>query len=158
MQKRTVRTFLVMVSDSDKKSLALRYAARRARMAKGRVALLHVVEPQGIETWGGIEQAMADEAFNQARKEMVAYEKLATEISGAEPDVYYRKGERRKALLEFIESEPSISILVMAAQTGEGSHNPLIQYLTSDKGLKKLNVPLVVVTDTCRCDDCDDDC
>jgi len=157
IEKRQIRTFLVLVSETEEFLVALRFAARRARQAKGRVALLSVVEPQEIETWGGVEQALTDEAFDKARKEMVKHEKLATELSGAEPDIFYRKGERRKALLELIETEPNISVLIMAAQTGEGAHNPLIQYLTSDKGLKKMRVPLTIVSDSCRNGDCADD-
>ncbi len=150
-----VRTFLVLADETEEMLVALRYAARRAKTAQGRVALLYVVEPEEISTWGGVERALTDEAFDQGRKKMVALEKIAREISGAEPVTFYRKGERRKVLLELIESEPSISVLVLAAQTGDGGRNPLIQYLTSDKGLRKLKIPLVVVPDNRRADDCE---
>lgn len=146
-------TFLVPVDDSEGTLAALRYASRRAREMKGRVALLAIVEAKEIETWGGVERAMADEAFDQARKEMVRFEQLARELSQADVQTYYYKGEPRAVLLDLIATEKEISILVLPAQTKDGQRHPLVQDLTSEKGLKKLTIPLVIVPAACRCDD-----
>ena len=43
--KKTGRTFLVVVDDTEEMRAALRYACRRARSTGGRVALLRIVEP-----------------------------------------------------------------------------------------------------------------
>lgn len=145
------RIFLVVVDDSPEFPVALRYAAERARAVKGNVALLSVVEPQGIETWGGVERALDDEAFDRARAIVAAHEKTAEDITGQKPLSYFTKGEIRNVLIELIDQEKEITSLVLAAQTGEGARNPLIQYLTSDKGLRKLKIPLVIVPDMCRC-------
>ena len=40
-----VRVFLVVVDNTAEMRVALRFACRRARHTSGRVALLHVVEP-----------------------------------------------------------------------------------------------------------------
>lgn len=146
----TKQTYLVVVDSSKEMPVALHYAARRAHDTGALVALLRVVEVDTIETWGGVERAVLDEAFTGARKEMAVYEKEVEDITGVKPQTYYRKGERRKALLDVIENEPSITTLVLAAGTKDGASNPLIQYLTSDKGLRKLRVPLVIVPDICE--------
>lgn len=146
-------TFLIPVDDCDEMRDALRYAARRAHLVKGRVALLYVVESQEIETWGGVERAMADEAFDKAREEMVQYEQIAENLSGFAPILYFAKGNPRAALLDLIKQEPHISVVVLSAQTKNGARNPLVNELTSERELRKLTVPLTIVPGACRCDD-----
>ena len=147
-----MKTFLVVVDGSEEFLVALRYAARRAKGVKGRVALLRVVEQQGIEPWRGVARAVDDAAFDEARKEMEPYEKIAFEITKKKPLVFFRKGERRNALLDLVDGQPDLSALVLAAQTHDGGHYPLIQFLTSEKGLQKLRIPLIVIPDTLRVD------
>lgn len=145
------RTFLVVVDKSPEFPVALRYAIARAKAVDGRVAMLSVVEPQGIETWGGVERALDDEAFDIARSEVVAHIKTVEELLGHKPKTYFGKGELRSVLVDLIDQEKDISTLVLAAGTGEGASNPLIQYLTSDKGVRKLKIPLIIVPETSRC-------
>lgn len=147
---RSPRTFLVVVDGSEELPVALRYAARRARDVAGRVALLSIVEPEGIETWGGVERALTDEAFDRARQDMAQHIKQVEELTGGEPLTFFRKGQRREVLLELLEKQPEISVLVLAAQTRDGGSNPLIKYLTSEKGLRRLKVPLIIVPETYR--------
>ena len=49
------RIFLVVVDETEEMRVALRYAALRARHTGGRVALLFVIEPSELKTWGAIE-------------------------------------------------------------------------------------------------------
>lgn len=147
-EKAQTPAFLVSMNGEESAS-ALAYAAAQARAAGGRVALLYVVEAQEIEAWGGVEKAMADEAFARARQDLALRAKGIEALSGAEPLAFYRKGERRAALLELIESEPSIVALVVAGHAKDGS-NALLQYLVSDKGIKKLSIPLIVVPEVFR--------
>ncbi len=144
------RTYLVPVGDDEATRVALRYAARRARSSAGRVALLYVVEPEEIETWSGVERAMDDEAFSQAREGMRQYEKMAEDLSGTQPETYYGKGKPASAVMELIERERHIAVLVLAAQNKDGARGQLLQDLTSEKGLKKLAVPLIIVPPVCR--------
>ncbi len=146
-------TFLVPFCEGDNFVLALSYAARRAKTSGACVAFLYVVESQEIEAWSGVERAMADEAFDRARKEMTEHERRAEELSGASVRTYYAKGDYRAALLDLIEKEKHIAALVLPAQTKDGSRHPLIHEMSGDKGIKKLIVPLIIVPAACRCDD-----
>jgi nucleotide-binding universal stress UspA family protein len=149
----STRTFLVVVDDSPEFPLAVRYAAQRAMAVGGEVAMLAVVEPDMIETWGGVERALDDHAFDKARALVAQYEALIEEHTKSKPKTFFKKGETRSVLLELIDQEKEISTLVLAAHTRESGRNILIQYLTSDKGIKKLKIPLIVVPDSCRCID-----
>ncbi len=142
-------TYLVVVDRSKEMPIALRYVLRRAQETEASIALLKIVEPEAIETWGGVERAVMDEAFTDARQAMAAYEKQIEETLGHKPRTFYRKGERVKALLDVLESEKDLSTLVLAADTSAGADNPLIRFLTSEKGLRKLRLPLIIVPDSC---------
>lgn len=139
------QTFLVIVDETEEQIVAMRYAAQRAHALQGRVALLYIVEPCGIEAWRGVEKAVLDEAFAEARKRMVKHEAFVQEISGQDPLTFYRKGECSSALMEFIEEQDDITTLVLAAQKKDGKRNPLVQYVMSEKGLKKMKIPCTVV-------------
>ena len=56
------RIFLVVVDETEEMRVALRYAALRARHTGGRVALLFVIEPSELKTWGAIEDLQRQES------------------------------------------------------------------------------------------------
>lgn len=144
------RVFLVVVDESPEFAVALRYACHRAKAVAGRVAMLSIVEPEGIETWGGVEKALDDEAFARARKLVASHEKTVLDVAGQPPLLHFKKGEKKAVLIDLIEAEKDISVLVMGASSREAGRNPLIQYLTSDKGLRKLKIPFIIVPEGVR--------
>jgi len=152
----TMHSFLVVVDDSKEFPVALRYAIERARQAQGRVAFLGVVESDGIEAWGGVERALDDEAFDRARATVAVHAQQAQKETGQSPVTYYKKGDTRAVLLDLIDQEKDITALVLAVGTEDGTRNPLVQYLVSDKGLRKLKIPLIIVPDSCRCSPVDE--
>ena len=138
------RVFLVVVDDSDEMAVALRFACRRAQHTGGRVALLYVVEPADFQHWMAVGDLMREEARSEGEQLL---QKLATqvnEITGALPMLFVREGSRREQLLKLIEEEPSISILVLAADTGSRGPGPLIEALTG-KFIGKIRIPMTIV-------------
>jgi nucleotide-binding universal stress UspA family protein len=139
-----IRVFLVVVDDTAEMRVALRFACRRARHTDGRVALLYVIEPSEYRHFMGVGDLMREEARTEAE---ILMQKLATqvqEMSGAVPIVYLREGNRRDELLKLIQEEPSISILVLGANTEAAGPGPLVSALTG-KFLNRLRVPLTIV-------------
>jgi len=142
--KPSERVLLVVVDDSAEMTVALRYACRRARHAAGRVALLHVIERTEFQTWLGVGDLMAKEARTEAEQLMQRIAKQVGEQVGALPIIYLREGARSDELMRLIEEEPSISILVLGANTGPGGPGPLVSALTG-KMVGKLRVPVTIV-------------
>lgn len=143
-------TFLILMPDEIREvSSAFRYAATRAREVDGCVALLAIVEPEEIGAWSGVDKVITDDAFDRARKVMDHYVGIVEDISGKKPLTLFRKGQRESTLLEVLESEEAISALVLTSYGDEKARNSLIQYFTSEKGLRKLSIPLIVVPSTC---------
>jgi len=138
------RVFLVVVDETPELKLAIRYACLRARKTGGRVAMLHVSQPEDTQVWIGVSRLIRDEARQQAEALM---QKMAAEVqklSGGMPVLYFREGDRREEVMKLLNEEPSISILVLGAATGPKGPGPLVQALTS-KYVGKLRVPVTIV-------------
>lgn len=143
-QARRDRVFLVVVDDSAERSVALRYAALRARKSGGRVALLRVIEPAGQVEWAGVGAMLAEERREEAEKLLSGLAADVNDITGGLPILLIREGDPRDELLMLLEEDPRISILVLASATGGSGPGPLIQALTG-RYAAKLPVPMTIV-------------
>jgi hypothetical protein len=138
------RIFLVVVDETEEMRVALRYAALRARHTGGRVALLFVIEPSELKTWGAIEDLQRQESREAAEAALAKLSGEINEISGSMPIVHIREGWRRDELLALLDEEPSISVLVLAAGTGPEGPGPLVTTLIG-KMAGAVRVPVTVV-------------
>jgi len=145
--KKTGRTFLVVVDDSDEMRAALRYACRRARSTGGRVALLRVHEPAEFQHFAAIGDLMREERRQEAEALLERMAATVNETAGELPVLYVREGVARDELLKLINEEPSISILVLAAGTGPEGPGPLVSALTG-KYVNRLRIPITIVPGT----------
>lgn len=142
-KKQAARVFLVVVDQSPELKIALRFAAGRAKSTGGRVAMLYVTEPAEAE-WLGVGEIMREERRAEAEQRLQELSALVQKLSGQMPVLFVREGSVREELLKLIDEEPSISILVLGADTGTGGPGPLVTALTG-KFASKLRVPLTVV-------------
>ena len=124
------RVFLVVVDDTEEMRVALRYACRRAAHTHGRVALLYVVESSEFQHWMSVGDLMREEARSEGEQILQRCATQVSEQTGSLPVLYLREGSRRSQLMELIDEEPSISILVLAADTGPRGPGPLVSALT----------------------------
>jgi nucleotide-binding universal stress UspA family protein len=142
--ERKERVFLVVVDDSEEMPVALHFACRRARKSGGRVALLYVSSPADFQHWAAVGDLMRQEAREEGEQLL---QKLAGEVqewAGSFPILYIREGDVREELVNLIESEPTISILVLAAGTGSGGPGPIITYLLGKKA-RQSRIPITIV-------------
>ena len=138
------RVFLVVVDETEEMQHALRYACRRARHSGGRVSLLYVLEPSEFQHWMAVGDLMREEARSEGEQLLQKLAAMVNDMTGSLPVLYVREGSRREQLLELIEEEPSISILVLGANTGRRGPGPLIEALTG-RFLSKLRIPMTIV-------------
>jgi nucleotide-binding universal stress UspA family protein len=143
-QEKQARIFLVVVDETEEMTVALHYAALRARNSGGRVALLHVIPPGELQQWGAIEELMKQEQREEAEQLLQRLAKEVVDISGTMPTLYIREGQASDQLMKLIQEEPSISILVLAAGTGRGGPGPLINYVVGQMA-GSLRIPVTVV-------------
>lgn len=138
------RVFLVVVDNSDEMSVALRFAAHRAKNSGGRVALLYVVEPAEFQHWMFVGTLMQEEAREEAEKAVDKYAQVVQEITGEVPVLYIREGNRQNQLIKLMKEEPTISLLVLAAADSADGPGPLVEALTGDL-VGGLPVPVTIV-------------
>jgi nucleotide-binding universal stress UspA family protein len=139
------RVFLVVVDDSPERAVALRYACLRARNGGGRLALLRVIEPEGLTEWAGVGAMMAEERRDEAEKLLSGLAAQVNEITGGIPILLIREGDARDELLALLDEDPRISILVLASSAGgSGGPGPLISALTG-RYAAQVRVPMTIV-------------
>ena len=137
------RIFLVVVDETEEMRVALRYAALRAFHTGGKVALLAVAEPPGIQQFAAIEERMEEEAREQAEALLAKLSSEVKDIAGSTPVLHLPSSHPSEELQALIAEEPSISVLVLGAGTGPEGPGPLITALVSSSG--KLRVPVTIV-------------
>ncbi|HLY59074.1 MAG TPA: universal stress protein [Stellaceae bacterium] len=138
------RVFLVVIDDTPEMRVALRYAANRARHVGGRVVLLHVYEPPDRQHWMALESLMREERMAEAE---LLTQRLAAEtaaLTGTLPAVHLREGATRDELLKLIDEDPSISVLILAAASGDAGPGPLVSAMSS-KYVGRLRIPVTLV-------------
>ena len=136
--------FLVCVDSTNECKVALRFACMRARNSGGSVLLLYVVEPSDLQHFAGIEKIKEKEAEDEANSvlnELIINTKQDFDMS---VDSIITYGDKYNKIVDLINSDKSISILVLGeAPEGMGS-NDLINKFSS--GLtRSINIPLTIV-------------
>ena len=137
------RVFLVVVDDSPERAVALRYACLRVRKSGGRVALLRVTEPVGLQEWAGIGALMQEERRQEAEQLLSALAAQVQEITGGLPMMLIREGDPLEEVLGALEEDRRMSILVLATAT-EGGPGPLVSALAG-RHAGRLRCPMTVV-------------
>lgn len=141
---RDERVFLVVVDNSEEMRVALHFACRRARRTGGRIALLHVMDRADFQHWAAVGDLMRQEAREEGEQLLQSLSAEVLEWSGSYPVLYIREGDVREELVNLIEEEPTISILVLAASTGQAGPGPIISYLLGKKA-RQNRLPVTIV-------------
>jgi nucleotide-binding universal stress UspA family protein len=138
-----IRTYLVVVDDSEEARVALRFAARRAAKTNGRIEVLAVVEPQDFVQWGGVQAAIEEEQRLRIEGVVSASVGEILDDAGINARVVVREGEPVKAVREHIGAREEIAALVLGAAPS-GSPGPMVAHFTgNDAG--KLPCPVMII-------------
>jgi nucleotide-binding universal stress UspA family protein len=138
------RKFLVIVDQSPEHRKALRYAARRAQHTGGLVSLLTVIATGDFQHWRSVEDAMREEALDEAERVLYAAAKTVNELSGLHPELIVREGKSREAVLGLLRDDPDIMVLVLASSTGREGPGPLVS-LVAQQAQMAYPIPVTIV-------------
>lgn len=138
-----MRTYLVVVDDSDEARLAQRFAARRAQRTGGNVHLVAVTEPSAFVAWGGVQATIEEEARQKAEAVVTAAANALAEAHGIMPRVSVRQGDAASIVRAIIAEDSEIAALVLGA-AASGAPGPLVSHFTGhDAGTLPVTVMLV---------------
>ena len=141
------RKFLVVVDDTPECVRALSYAARRAEHTGGAVVLLFVIEPEGPQSFLGVEDIMRAEAREQAQATLARFAAKARDFANLDPEMVIREGKRAEEIRKLIESDEDIAILVLAAGASSEGPGPLVTAIAA-RGSGTFPVPITIVPAT----------
>jgi len=138
-----MRTYLVVIDDTEESGIALRFAARRAAKTGGTVEILALIPATEFVQWGGVQATIEDEARTKAEALVSAAAGTLIEEAGVRPSITVRQGDGAKILREMLDANREIVALVLGA-AANGAPGPLISHFVgTDAG--KLRCPVMVI-------------
>jgi nucleotide-binding universal stress UspA family protein len=138
-----MRSYLVVIDETEEAQAALRYAARRAARTGGGVEILALIPQQEFVQWSGVQAAMEEEARLRAEAMLVQASGAISEEAGIKPSITVKQGDPVKALSELLKERDDISALVLGAAP-EGGPGPLVTHFAGSVA-GSLPCPLIVV-------------
>ncbi|MAY19348.1 MAG: universal stress protein [Erythrobacteraceae bacterium] len=137
-----MRTFLVIMDESDEARAAMRFAARRAVQVQGAVHILALVAQQNFSAFGGVQATIEEEARDRA--EVLAHGVAGNLLaeSGIMPTISVKIGQGVKIVSEFLETHKEVAALVLGAASG-GAPGPLVTHFAAHAG--ELPCPLYII-------------
>ena len=88
-----MRTYLVVIDETEEARLALRCASRRAAKTGGTVHILALVEQADFVPWGGVQATMEEEARDRAEQLVTAAAGSIFDEMGVRPAITVKAGE-----------------------------------------------------------------
>jgi hypothetical protein len=153
-QEAEMRTYLVIMDETEEAEVALRFASRRARRTGGELQLLALVPRQQFSAFGAVQATIEEEARARAEVLVTSLAGNVYSESGKMPAIAVRQGEAVKAVTDHLAEHPEIAALVLGA-AADGSPGPLVTWF-SGAGVGTLPCPLYIVPaslDETRIDD-----
>ncbi|HEV2745878.1 MAG TPA: universal stress protein [Allosphingosinicella sp.] len=138
-----MRSYLVVMDESQEARAALRFAARRAARTGSSVELLAIIPQQEFVQWGGVQAAMEEEARLRAEAMVAQASGAIMEEAGVKPSITVMQGDPVKAVTEILKERDTIAALVLGAAP-EGNPGPLVSHFAGTVA-GSLPCPLMIV-------------
>ncbi|MBW8910696.1 MAG: universal stress protein [Sphingomonas sp.] len=138
-----MRTYLVVIDETDAARIALRFAARRAAKTGGAVEILALVAPAEFVQWGAVQAAMEEEARLRAEALVAEAAGSLIEETGLRPSIMVRQGDPIAAIKTALRERPDVAALVLGA-AASGTPGKLIAHFAGTEA-GQLPCPLMII-------------
>lgn len=138
-----MRTYLVVIDETDEASIALRFASRRAMKTNGALHILALVESEGFVAWGGVQATLEEEAKNRAEALVSSAAGTLFEETGIRPSITVKEGKGAKDVRRLMDEIDGLAALVLGA-AGNGAPGPLVTHFAATE-VGSLPCPVMVV-------------
>ena len=138
-----MRTYLVVIDETQEAGVALRFATRRAAKTGGTVQILAIVEPVEFVAFGGVQATMEDEAREHAEAIVESAAGTIVEETGLQPSILVRTGNAITLIRDVLAEDPNIAALVLGAAS-VGSPGPLVTHFAGVEA-GSLPCPIMIV-------------
>lgn len=141
-----MRTYLVILDETEEARAALRFASRRAAKTGSGLHLLALVPRQEFVAFGGVQATIEEEAYARAETLVTSLAGNVFSESGKMPVIAVRQGEAIKVVTDYLAGHPEVAALVLGAGA-DGAPGPLVSWFAGG-GLGTLPCPLYIVPPT----------
>ncbi|MBV9883739.1 MAG: universal stress protein [Sphingomonadaceae bacterium] len=138
-----MRSYLVVMDETEEALAALRFAARQAARSGGGVEILALIPRSEFVQWSAVQEAMEEEARLRAEAMLVQATGAIMEEAGIKPAITIRQGDPVKAVGELLKERSDFSALVLGAAVESGP-GPLVSHFAG-AGVGSLPCPLIIV-------------
>src|SRR3954463_12449752 len=138
-----MRSYLVVMDETQEALAALRFAARRAALGGGGVEILALIPRQEFVQWGAVQEAMEEEARLRAEAMLVQATGAIMEEAGIKPSITVRQGDPGKAAAGLRAERADYAALVLGA-AAEAGPGPLVSHFAG-AAAGSLPCPLIIV-------------
>lgn len=138
-----MRTYLVVIDETEEAGIALRFAARRAAKTGGTVEILALIPPPEFVQWGGVQATIEEEARLRAEALVAGAAGTLVEESGVRPTITVRQGDPIQIVRKMLTENGHVAALVLGA-AASGPPGPLVSHFTgADAG--KMPCPIMII-------------
>lgn len=148
-----MRTYLVVIDETDEASLALRFASRRAMKTNGALHILALVESEGFVAWGGVQATLEEEAKNRAEALVSSAAGTLFDETGIRPSITVKQGKGHKVVRDMMDDVDDLGALVLGAAAA-GAPGPLVAHFAAAEA-GSLPCPVMVVPGSLSKEDID---
>lgn len=138
-----MRTYLVILDETDEARIALQFASRRAVRTGGDLHLLAIVPRQAFVAFGGVQATIEEEARARAEVLVTSLAGNVFSESGKMPTIAVQQGEAIKVVTDYLAEHPEVAALVLGAAP-DGTPGPLVSWFAG-AGIGTLPCPLYIV-------------
>jgi Universal stress protein family len=138
-----MRTYLVIIDESQEAEVALRFAARRAIKTQGNVRIVALLPRPEFVQWGGVQATMEDEARQRAEALVAGSAGTLMQESGLRPAITVRSGDPIKVIRDIIEEDSAIAALVLGAAS-KGHPGPLVAHFAGAEA-GNMRCPIMII-------------
>ncbi|GAB5489490.1 MAG: universal stress protein [Parasphingorhabdus sp.] len=147
-----MRTYLVVIDETDEASVALRFASRRAMKTNSALHILALVEKEDFVAWGGVQATLEEEAKNRAEALVSSAAGSLFDETGIRPSITVKSSRGPKTVRKVLDEVDGLGALVLGA-AASGAPGPLVTHFATEAGT--LPCPVMVVPGSLSKEDVD---
>ncbi|OAN99530.1 universal stress protein [Parasphingorhabdus sp.] len=138
-----MRTYLVVIDETDEASVALRFASRRAMKTNSALHILALVESEAFVAWGGVQATLEEEAKSRAEALVSSAAGSLFDETGIRPSITVKQGKGPKVVRKMMNELDGLGALVLGA-SAVGPPGPLVSHFAASEA-GTLPCPVMVV-------------
>lgn len=147
-----MRTYLVVIDETEEAGIALRFASRRAMKTNGALHILALVEKEDFVAWGGVQATLEEEAKNRAEALVSSAAGSLFDETGIRPSITVKSSRGPNTVRKVLSEVDGVGALVLGA-AATGAPGPLVTHFAAEAGT--LPCPVMVVPGSLSKEDID---